>query len=543
MGDLLDFEVHRLPFLGGHLGLGSGRELGDPVVLVADPLRHGAARVVDPEGDQFVGVDHIARVVAFRHVEIAFVAPGADRPRIQGGDLEVHADRPEFILQDRRDLAGLIVARHDQDLRREAAPQARLLQQGLGLGHVVRIRLELLVPVQHRRQHAPRQAPVAEEHRLQDRLVIDGVVQRLTDPDVAERLAAMIVVHVVEPHLREEPDGDALDALERLDLVGGHVRGDVQLAAAELEHPGVVVGQHLEAQLVQVRVRLLPVVGIPLQHQVVVLHPFAQDVGSAAHGVLPEGVPLRGHLLLGRDRGRVQGRIRQEGGRGRLERDHQGMGIRGRRAADQREVVFEVGVLRPGPFQRGFGVGRRQRSPIRKRDPVTDVQDPGLPVGAGPPGVGGVGLDAGAVFADPHQLVVRVQHRPDRHVVERHDGVETRHVAIGQAHPDGPAVFRPGADREHCQRCDDHRDACGQNPAEPLPCPPHGSPLPRLPPAQVAMAAPSDAYAALPLLPSSYRSAFRFRSCGGARLVSKGSGRDGRPGTATGISRPIAARS
>ena len=114
-------------------------------------------------------------------------------------DLGVDADGGERLAQIVAELLGLVEIGRRQQLQRKALAVVTLavagfVEQGVGLGYVEGIsrhigRIELRIVFRHRAGGA---GGIAEEHRLDDEILVDGMGDRLAHLQVGQFLAAMV---------------------------------------------------------------------------------------------------------------------------------------------------------------------------------------------------------------------------------------------------------------------------------------------------------------------------------------------------------------
>ena len=141
------------------------------------------------------------------------------------------------------------------------------------------------------RGHGVRRLGQAVVRPVDDRLLVDGVGDGLTDPDVLQRRVAVTDatgagVHgqLVEAALLALHDLDVRVLLEALDAARGDVVGGVDLALFQRGDHGVGVGEHPEDDPVDRRLAA-PVVGVGLHGPVLAPAQLGQGVGAGADAV------------------------------------------------------------------------------------------------------------------------------------------------------------------------------------------------------------------------------------------------------------------
>ena len=222
--------------------------------------------------------------------------------------LALDADGGEILLDRCPDLR-IGIGRIGVERRLEAGFEAGLLHQRLGLLDVVRIRVARgVVAGQVRRVDAVGldAGAVAD---LQDGRLVDGVVDRLADLDVAER--------AVVRHLGVHEHVVGVDQRVVVDLVGvigvrRHVRelGGRQRVAHHVERPGLDLEEHrvvvlagLVVDLVEVRLAGLPVGRVLDERRALALGVALQQVRACPDRLGREGRRVVAGQLLGHDRG------------------------------------------------------------------------------------------------------------------------------------------------------------------------------------------------------------------------------------------------
>ncbi|MCY1211974.1 hypothetical protein D9M72_236980 [compost metagenome] len=152
----------------------------------------------------------------------------------------------------------------------------------------------------------------------------------------------------------------------------------LRLAFLQRRSPCAGVRNDLEDDLVQVRLALVPVVGIALQHDVVALVPFLEHKGPGAHRLVVVGVVKDvGALIqmLGQHLRAVAVERAEHGQRRLGEAQHHSQRIRridlGHLA--EQDLVARVELL-PDIFQRPFDIGRGERLAVVPLDVGTQVE-------------------------------------------------------------------------------------------------------------------------------------------------------------------------
>src|SRR5690606_5130612 len=129
-----------------------------------------------------------------------------------------------------------------------------------------------------------------------DGLLVDGVVERLTDSNVVERWDH----HEAHPHVPLTPDRNDAEIGIALDLLyprGWQVLDDVDFAGTAGGEAGELVGDDAEHRTVDHRQAVAPVILERLEHDLLTRGPGGQAERPGADGVLGE---LRDAKLLER---------------------------------------------------------------------------------------------------------------------------------------------------------------------------------------------------------------------------------------------------
>ncbi|MPM08774.1 hypothetical protein SDC9_55090 [bioreactor metagenome] len=318
---------------------------------------------------------------------------GFDVVRIVGGDLEHHVERPFGV--------------------------ARLGQQGLRLGDILRARLQIGVVGRRRRIGGRgRHLPLPPERPHQQRLLVDDQIEGKADTAVLEGFEGDLV-EIDEIPVQREPFDD-LQRVTAFDLfhpVGGNIVDHVQLAGLQPRQTGGVLGDLAAGDLFKVG-RPFPVLVEALQ-----LHHDARRVADELERTRTDRrLALHIARSLGHDHpGTVLGQPREErrvdlvqldDGRqliGRLDRldgvEHLEIDRAGRRIAAAVERIFHIGrghclaVVELDPRAQLEGVGQPVVGDLEAlAEPGNDVEvlvdgdDRGMDVLQNPAGRGGAGL-------------------------------------------------------------------------------------------------------------------------------------------------------
>src|SRR5690349_8922268 len=99
------------------------------------------------------------------------------------------ADLRQLLLDKRGDLLVRAYGIIDNDRAGEAVGESGLLEQRLGFGRVVWVRLDRRVKAEHRRERLARCLAETEQDILDDRILVDSVVERLPHELVVKRRA------------------------------------------------------------------------------------------------------------------------------------------------------------------------------------------------------------------------------------------------------------------------------------------------------------------------------------------------------------------
>ena len=312
-----------------------------------------------------------------------------------------------------------------------------------------------------------------------ERVLVDGVGQG--DPQlgvlerrvpVADRRAVVergtgVERDLVEAGVGRVPGRDAVDSLEALEDVGAEVVGEVDLATLERLGERVVVLEHPEDDLVDLRLAAV-VVGVGLEPEELALLVLGDDVRPGADHAVGAGlVGELPHLLLVDvlpDVLREDVDVEVQHDRGRLLHREDDGGVVGRlHRRDGRDVVAEVGRLVLAvdhPVERVDHVRRGQRLAVRPLQVRPQVVGPGEAVLGRVPALGQRRLRREVLLAVVGQrLVVHLVHlvgrRHDpRERVERVDVLldpdrERRRVAGGPRGGHRPTDERRGR-RDEC---------------------------------------------------------------------------------------------
>ena len=161
----------------------------------------------------------------------------------------------------------------------------------------------------HQGQERVRGLGCAEEHVLDDDILVDGVVDGLANLDIAQVIAGDIHAPVVEAGHGLVVEGDIRIGFERFDLAVGDRGGDVEIAALELQHAGVGIGQDVEVELVQIWLAGIPIAGVFLENDLGLLFPGIEGERPGADRMLEEFVALCFVGGLGDDTGREEGQV------------------------------------------------------------------------------------------------------------------------------------------------------------------------------------------------------------------------------------------
>ena len=190
----------------------------------------------------------------------------------------------------------------------EAGPEAGVLHQRLGLVHVVRVRVAVRVVARHvRREDAVGGDPGAVGE-LQDGSLVDRVVDRLADLDVAERpVVGLLRVHEHVVGVDQRVVGDLVLVVGVGRDVGElgrrqRVAHQVERACLDLEEHRVVVLACLVVDLVKIGLAGLPVGRVLDEHRALALGVALEQVRPAADRLGREGRRVGAGELLGHDR-------------------------------------------------------------------------------------------------------------------------------------------------------------------------------------------------------------------------------------------------
>src|SRR5579864_5104919 len=143
---------------------------------------------------------------------------------------------------------------------------ARLPQQLPRLRRIVRIRLQRgIVPeaVRQKRRAQPRPVPVVDV--AENRVPVDGVVQRLPHPWIVERLRFGVELDLVGPRTLRRPHLDVRICLQAVHEIRGNLLDDVDFAGQQRGDPPRRLGQHPEDDLPDFG-GAAPVAVVALQH-------------------------------------------------------------------------------------------------------------------------------------------------------------------------------------------------------------------------------------------------------------------------------------
>ncbi|SVJ69383.1 Uncharacterised protein [Klebsiella pneumoniae] len=234
-----------------------------------------------------------------------------------GDDLRLDTDLRPIVLQHFRHQLGVGVVgalyRHGPQGDLGAFGDAGLLQQLPGLGRIVGRVLDGLVVGPLGRRHAvARQLAGALVDGVDDGLLVHRHVQRLAYFQLVERLVGDVVGDVaeVEAGLRRQVQVRVL--LQRVEVGGARVEGDLALAGLELLRAHRGVGVDSEDQVVDLHLVRLPVVLVALEADLRILLVAAEHERAGADRLL---VDVAGLALLEQLRGVFGGLDRWEGHR------------------------------------------------------------------------------------------------------------------------------------------------------------------------------------------------------------------------------------
>ncbi len=262
------------------------------------------------------------------------IGPGIDQLHALAGLQRLHRHLDAHLLQlllqelDHLLAGGVVVVAPQR--RFEAVGVAGFLQQFPGLGHVVGNRLHLHGVFHALGHEALGREGVAVECHLGQRVLVDGVADGLAHLDIVEGLLQVV------QHQEALDDGRAghhlhlVALLQRGDLLVRQREGEVGLARLQHGGAGVVLGDGLPGDLVDLGIALLPVVRELLAHDGFGLLPLHELERAGTHGM--EGdvlvAPL-GECGGGDHRGGGVAQRVDEGAEGLLERDAQGLRVHG----------------------------------------------------------------------------------------------------------------------------------------------------------------------------------------------------------------------
>ena len=415
-------------------------------VVVGGEERPGARLRVDREGGQLVRVGDVHGPVGQRHVVLEVLLVRVRRVRVELLDLQVYTERLELRLQDRGDGHVVGEARGHQDPGGEAVRHAGLGHLLLGRGQVVLQPLGGRLVVGHlRREQRIGRLAVTEQHRLHQRGPVDGQRDRPAHVHVLKRLHGLVEGQVIGPGRVEQVHRDVRRGLQAAHRGPGRELVHLGLAALELQLPGVVAGHVGPGHAVEVRLALLPVVGVAHQLERAALVPEVPlERPGADRGVVELGLGLAA-VVGGHD---PVGEQRQVGEQRRprvLEVDHHGAGGR-------RVDRLDGGVDVAPALGRGTGlvdgelhVGRRHRLAVGELHPLAQGERVGLLVRRHGIAGGQPRLHALAVRRHRVQRLHDLLEDPDRLVVE-HGRVVHRLRVSGAGDHQVAAVHRsPGA--------------------------------------------------------------------------------------------------
>ena len=136
------------------------------------------------------------------------------------------------------------------------------------------------VTVEHVAEVAVGRIGVPEEDRLDQGVLVDGPVDRLADVDVLELGQLLVELDPIDLVVSAELNLEVRQGVQLVDLVVGHVVGNINLASLDLQHPDIVITQDEQLDLVEIGSAGVPEMWIAPHHDPVTLGPF-QQAGTA----------------------------------------------------------------------------------------------------------------------------------------------------------------------------------------------------------------------------------------------------------------------
>ena len=192
--------------------------------------------------------------------------------------------------------------------------------------------------------------------------------------DVGERCVGLVHVHVVGPRRREEEHLHARCVLQLLDRVEGRELVHLDLASAQLQLARVLIGDVGPLHSVEVRLALLPVVGVALEGHRLSDDALVPHEGARADRMLVEVSPLLAGEVLGDDPVREQGDVGEERPPWVLEVDDDRRLVRRLDALDGGVEVAPALVLGACVVDRELHVGRRHRLAVREAHALAQLE-------------------------------------------------------------------------------------------------------------------------------------------------------------------------
>src|SRR5437879_2593644 len=284
--------------LAVHLGtfglIGDGSRLAQQLVEARVPV-HGAVRPVrrplarvEQRIHHQVGILGAGHPREREHLLLLRAQLGQERAPLHRLQRDVDADRFQVRLDHRRHRDGRLHPRarlgHPQR-RRETSRIAGLGQELLRALGIVRERLEAGLVTPRARQHRSLgRSAGALEHVAHDRVLVDGVVQRLPHALVGERLLLVVEAQVpdVRAHLLEQRELGV--ALELGDEVRRHAYDEVEAPGEQLGEPGLVLDDRAVDDAIDLH-RELPVRRVLLEHDALATLPGSEAEGPGADGI------------------------------------------------------------------------------------------------------------------------------------------------------------------------------------------------------------------------------------------------------------------
>ena len=112
----------------------------------------------------------------------------------------------------------------------------------------------------------------------------------------------IVELHKVDPVDVRDLGGDAARRTDRLHLIQRNIDHCVDLAPLQLQHAAIVFADHQELRFLHMRLALLPVVRIRLEHDPAAVLPAFEREGPGADRLVEEALPLLGKQFRRQDR-------------------------------------------------------------------------------------------------------------------------------------------------------------------------------------------------------------------------------------------------